>query len=112
MLRNCEYYSEPEKFNPERFLRDGQLNPSVRDPTTLIFGFGRRYGMDLPFSGISDRSNSSCTFTRICPGRHLAMDMGLLNIASVLYAFNINRGIDEQGNQHDGTLNMTTGLVS
>lgn len=34
-------YPEPSKFKPERFLKDGKLNPAVRDPN-VAFGFGRR----------------------------------------------------------------------
>lgn len=43
MLHNSVDYPEPERFNPDRFIKDDKLNPNVRDPTTLSFGFGRRY---------------------------------------------------------------------
>ncbi|TBU41989.1 cytochrome P450 [Dichomitus squalens] len=36
-------YPGPERFYPERWLRDGILNPDVRDPLNFAFGFGRRY---------------------------------------------------------------------
>lgn len=42
MLRNDEDYPDPEKFVPERFLKDGKPNFDVRDPVTVAFGFGRR----------------------------------------------------------------------
>lgn len=42
MLHNPDDYPEPEIFRPERFIEDGKLNPKVRDPLTLAFGFGRR----------------------------------------------------------------------
>lgn len=35
-------YAEPERFNPDRFIKNGRLNPDVRGPSTLVFGFGRR----------------------------------------------------------------------
>ena len=35
-------YSEPEIFNPDRFMKDGKLDPDVFDPTIVAFGFGRR----------------------------------------------------------------------
>lgn len=43
MLNNPQVYPDPDKFVPERFLKDGKLNPEIRDPTTYLFGFGRRY---------------------------------------------------------------------
>lgn len=36
-------YPNPHVFNPGRFLKDGQLNPDVKDPEQLVFGYGRRY---------------------------------------------------------------------
>lgn len=35
-------YEDPSVFRPERFIRDGQLDPDVSDPGTFVFGFGRR----------------------------------------------------------------------
>jgi cytochrome P450 len=35
-------YPEPRIFKPERFLKDGKLDSSVRDPMDIGFGFGRR----------------------------------------------------------------------
>ena len=42
MLNDERDYPEPEKFKPERFLKDGKLDSSVRDPMHIAFGFGRR----------------------------------------------------------------------
>ena len=30
------------EFQPERYLKNGQLNPDVRDPDCAAFGYGRR----------------------------------------------------------------------
>ena len=42
-MHDPELYPEPDKFIPERFLKDGHLNPDIRDPGSIAFGFGRRY---------------------------------------------------------------------
>lgn len=35
-------YPAPHTYDPERFLKDGKLDPSVKDPEDRIFGTGRR----------------------------------------------------------------------
>ena len=42
MLNNEQDYPEPREFKPERFLKNGKLDSSVRDPMEIAFGFGRR----------------------------------------------------------------------
>lgn len=41
MLHDEAMYPEPHVFNPDRFLKDGKLNPDIRTPDAG-FGFGRR----------------------------------------------------------------------
>ena len=43
MLHDPEEYPDPEAFKPERYIKDGKIDPSVRDPLTIAFSFGRRY---------------------------------------------------------------------
>ena len=48
MTRNHEDYPDPEVFRPERFIgADGQIDPTVRDPGSVVFGFGRRYVVSI-----------------------------------------------------------------
>ncbi|KAJ8090139.1 hypothetical protein PM082_018723 [Marasmius tenuissimus] len=41
ILHNEAMYPDPYTFNPERWIKDGKINPDIRDITTS-FGFGRR----------------------------------------------------------------------
>ncbi|KAJ7327519.1 cytochrome P450, partial [Mycena albidolilacea] len=41
LLQDETMYPNPEAFRPERFLLNGKLNPAIRDPETVAFGFGR-----------------------------------------------------------------------
>ncbi|CAL1709849.1 unnamed protein product [Somion occarium] len=89
ILHNPEYYPDPHKFSPERFLKNGKLNPDVLDPTIASFGFGRR----------------------ICPGRLIAMDSLYIIIASVLHLFNISPGMDDKGQLLSVEIKTTSGLL-
>ena len=41
-MHDPKVYPEPDRFLPDRFIQDGKLDPSVRDPRDFVFGFGRR----------------------------------------------------------------------
>ncbi|KAJ3555335.1 hypothetical protein NM688_g2640 [Phlebia brevispora] len=65
-----------DSFDPERYLdKEGRINPEVRDPSTIVFGFGRR----------------------MCAGRYFAKEAIFLTIASILHVFNIQPALDEDG---------------
>ncbi|KAL1742443.1 cytochrome P450 [Schizophyllum fasciatum] len=71
-------YPDPYAFKPERFLTaDGRIDPDVRDPGKLVFGFGRRN----------------------CIGRHMAYASLWVMVASILRVFNI-----EKAKRPDGTI--------
>ncbi|OJT11861.1 O-methylsterigmatocystin oxidoreductase [Trametes pubescens] len=87
--RDPRMYPDPERFNPERFLKDGKINPAVQDPNTFVFGYGRR----------------------ICPGRHFAEASLFIMIASVLHTLAIDQAVDEHGNTIQPVAKMTYGVI-
>ncbi|KAI0340899.1 CyP450 monooxygenase [Trametopsis cervina] len=80
---------EPERFNPDRFLKNGEINKNVRNPE-MAFGFGRR----------------------ICPGRHLALETAFLVVSSVLHTFDVMPSVDDSGNALDPIPQATLGHIS
>ncbi|KAJ7242999.1 cytochrome P450, partial [Mycena rebaudengoi] len=89
MLYDEIEYPDPFKFNPDRFLLNGQLNPAVRDPS-LVFGFGRR----------------------VCPGRYMAQSTLWITVASLLAVFNITKAIGEDGKTLEPSYEYHSALVS
>ncbi|KAK0189927.1 cytochrome P450 [Armillaria mellea] len=69
------YGPETETFNPDRFMKDGVLNPDVPFPMET-FGFGRR----------------------ICPGKDLAIDSIKITMVSLLAVFEFGKAVDAKGN--------------
>ena len=58
MLYDESTYPSPYTFDPERYLTDGKLDPTVKDPGDRIFGSGRRcefshHGPVLPSTVLS-----------------------------------------------------------
>ncbi|KAL7280118.1 hypothetical protein ACG7TL_006535 [Trametes sanguinea] len=101
ILHDPEEYPEPDDFVPERFMKDGKLNRDVRDPATVAFGFGRRYGRSPSMirHGLSSLTTDAVVVLplRICPGRHFADATLFLNVSRVLHVFNIGPPLDEHG---------------
>ena len=43
MLHDPDVYPNPSLFFPERFLDgEGKIDPQIRRPDSIVFGFGRR----------------------------------------------------------------------
>ncbi|KDR69246.1 hypothetical protein GALMADRAFT_160541 [Galerina marginata CBS 339.88] len=89
MLYNEEEYPNPSAFEPDRFMKDGQLNPTVRDPSLMAFGFGRR----------------------ICPGNQIAASFLWLTVASILATFEISKALDADGNPIEPLIKYKSGLA-
>ncbi|TFK78644.1 cytochrome P450, partial [Polyporus arcularius HHB13444] len=75
-LHDPEAYTEPDRFLPDRFIREGKLDPDVRDPRDFVFGYGRR----------------------ICAGKPFAEIEMFLVVAMTLHVFDITPPLDESGN--------------
>nr|BED43020.1 cytochrome P450 monooxygenase [Trametes versicolor] len=88
--RDIEYYPDPEAFKPERFLKDGKIDPDVLDPAAFVFGYGRRS----------------------CPGRHFADDALFMTAATVLHTLLISAPLDAEGHPVRLEGKMTPGLIS
>ncbi|EDR09464.1 uncharacterized protein LACBIDRAFT_190116 [Laccaria bicolor S238N-H82] len=82
ILQDCP---QPDIFWPERYLDD----PTLLDPFTVIFGFGRR----------------------ICPGRHLADTSAWSVMANLVAAFNISKALDQKGHEMTPKVEFCTGFV-
>ncbi|KAI9059150.1 CyP450 monooxygenase [Trametes sanguinea] len=85
-----ERFPEPDVFQPERFLKNGRIDPDAQNPADIAFGYGRR----------------------ICPGRHFADASLFLSVATILHTLSITAplGIDGQPVKLEGK--MTTGVIS
>ncbi|PBK87328.1 cytochrome P450 [Armillaria gallica] len=69
------YGPETETFNPDRFMKDGALNPDVPFPMET-FGFSRR----------------------ICAGKDLGFDSIKITMTSLLAVFDFGKAVDAEGN--------------
>ncbi|TFK33961.1 cytochrome P450 [Crucibulum laeve] len=90
MLHNEEIYPEPFEFNPDRYMKDGKLNPAVRDPGHAAFGFGRR----------------------ICPGRYMATSAIWITLSSLLAVFDIEKPLDKDGKVIEPSHEYYDGLIT
>ena len=113
-------YEDPDVFRPERFIRDGKLDPSVQDPLAFVFGFGRRFvSTPVPLSCSGGHKTTTVRGQgthmvdhRICPGRHYAEAALFINVASILHTFDITPPLDAGGRPIALDHRMTPGFIS
>ncbi|KZP29737.1 cytochrome P450 [Athelia psychrophila] len=75
ILNDPTVYPDPSTFNPERFLKDGKIDPNVQDPELAAFGYGRR----------------------TCPGRRITNAFTWLSAGYILASFNIENAVGNDG---------------
>ncbi|KAH9929014.1 cytochrome P450 [Epithele typhae] len=83
-------YPNPDVFSPERFLKNGKIDPAVHDPATMAFGYGRR----------------------VCPGKHFAETSLFIVIATVLHTLSLSPVVGPDGQPIMPSGKMTHGLLS
>jgi len=90
ILHDPETYKDPFVYNPDRFLKDGEIDPTVRDPKVATFGYGRR----------------------ICPGRFLAENSLFILLCHILIVYDIWPALGDDGKEIEIKPEMTDGLIS
>ncbi|KAI0700468.1 cytochrome P450 [Cytidiella melzeri] len=86
--RDAEQYSDPDAFNPDRFLSDG--DEAVMDPRRYVFGYSRR----------------------ICPGVDYVNSLGYITLATTLAVFKILPETDDPSPLAHLAEEYTDGIVS
>ncbi|KAH9886231.1 cytochrome P450 [Cubamyces lactineus] len=90
ILHDESVYSNPDEFDPDRYLPTREKPEGEPDPARAAFGFGRR----------------------ICPGRFFAEDSLFLTIASMLHVFTISHPNGLSGGEAMKGIIWSSGLVS
>lgn len=125
-MRNERYFSNPGGFDPSRFLGalegnddNSSVHPlniySAANPSSMVFGFGRRFVIVMNNHVGPDYLIMLFIFLthRICPGRFFADASAYLVMANVLAAFNILPPIDpETGKEYIPELELVGGTTA
>lgn len=104
LLRDEEHYPDPDAFDPERLLKNSEIDPKTLDPIP-IFGFARR-----SVHCYRSMVHISTTSHRICPGRFFAMDSLLISVVSVLSCFDIAKAKNKEGQEIEPKIRWTSGF--
>ena len=107
LLHDAQLFPDPTIFKPERYLKNGQLNPDIRDSTHIIFGFGRRCVYLIthrPLLKLYLRF-------RVCPGSQIALSFLWLAVATILSTLDISNEIDANGNPIEPDIEFHSNLT-
>lgn len=75
---NENEFPDPDRFNPDRFLKDSpDARPFPNEKGYMTFGWGRR----------------------VCSGQGLAEQGTFITVARLLWGFNIQKALDDEGNE-------------
>ena len=58
ILHDPKVFNNPMEYQPERYLKDGKLNPDMMDRDSVAFGYGRRWVYLPIFSYIYHKASS------------------------------------------------------
>ena len=108
MNRDPTIFPDFDNFRPERFLDEtGTVDiapPDTHEMGHVTFGFGKRcvprpgalYCGHCPIrASLSDK----VLLYRICVGMHFANQALFINFATILWAMDISKALDEQGQE-------------
>jgi len=90
ILHDTKTYKDPLLYNPDRFMKNGKIDPTVWDPMVATFGYGRR----------------------ICPGRFFSENFLFILICHLLTVYDIRPGLGDDGEELEIKPEMMDGLVS
>ncbi|EAU81380.2 cytochrome P450 [Coprinopsis cinerea okayama7 len=90
MLHDENYYPNAMNYNPERFIKNGRLDPDVLNPNRMAFGYGRRE----------------------CPGSHIAEAVLFIAAGTILSLFDIQKPLDDNGEPVSPQMEVLPGVVS
>ena len=92
ILHDPKAFNNPMEYQPERYLKDGELNPDVMNLDSGIW----LCTVDPKYS--TTASFLISLFPRICPGRHFSDNSLYLIVSCLLAVYDIKPPVDDQGN--------------